>query len=122
MTDPAPDADDRGEPDRERCYCRLNPLFDLLSRRHAMGVVCIVGAAQPVRYSEIEATFGEVSSSTLSARLDELTEAGLLDREQRETIPPRVEYALTDDGERLRERLEPVRRWTADRSERSDGW
>ena len=60
-----------------------------------MQVICVVGALQPVRYGEIEAAFGDVSSSTLSTRLRELTDADLLEREQHDTIPPRVEYALT---------------------------
>lgn len=76
-----------------------------------MQVVCVVGALGPARYGEIEATFGEVSSSTLSTRLDELTDAGLLDRERYAEIPPRVEYDLTADGEELCERLEPLLRW-----------
>ncbi|MFW6354904.1 MAG: winged helix-turn-helix transcriptional regulator [Verrucomicrobiota bacterium] len=52
------------------------------------------------------------STSTLSARLDELVDAGLLDRERYAEIPPRVEYELTDDGAELAERLRPVAEWT----------
>lgn len=89
--------------------------MDLLSRKYAIQVVCVVGALQPVRYGEIEAAFGEVSSSTLSARLGDLTEAGLLHREQYDTIPPQVEYTLTDDGEELREALVPLLEWVESR-------
>ncbi|WP_255149435.1 winged helix-turn-helix transcriptional regulator [Halorarius halobius] len=94
-----------------RCLCPLDGVMDLLSRKYAMQVVCVVGALQPARYGDIEEAFGEVSSSTLSARLGELTEAGLLDRDQHDTIPPRVEYRLTDDGAELHERLEPLVEW-----------
>lgn len=91
--------------------------MDLLARRHAIQVVCVVGALQPVRYGEIESAFGDVSSSTLSTRLGELTEAGLLARDQHGTIPPRVEYSLTDDGADLCALLEPLLAWAADRDE-----
>lgn len=91
--------------------------LDLLSRRYAMQVVCIVGAVGPARYGEIEATFGDVSSSTLSARLDELVAEGLLERKQYAEIPPRVEYDLTPEGEELCRRLEPLLRWVREREE-----
>lgn len=93
------------------CYCPLGGVMDLLSRKYAMQVVCVVGALRPVRYGEIEDGFGDVSSSTLSTRLEELVEAGYLSRERYAEIPPRVEYDLTDDGEELRRRLEPLLEW-----------
>ena len=92
----------------------------MLSRKYAMQVICVVGALGPVRYGEIESAFGEVSSSTLSTRLDELTDAGVLDRERYAEIPPRVEYDLTPDGEELCELLEPLLRWVEARDGRSE--
>lgn len=94
-----------------RCYCPLDGVLDLLSRKYAIQVVCAVGALEPVRYGEIEDALGGVSSSTLSARLSDLTDAGLLGREQHDTIPPQVEYTLTDDGETLCALLEPLLEW-----------
>jgi DNA-binding HxlR family transcriptional regulator len=102
----------RSDPDA--CYCELNDVLDLLSRTHAMQVVCAVAAMGPTRYRGIEAAL-DASSSTLSARLDELTEAGLLARESYDEIPPRVEYDLTDDGEELADRLQPVLEWSQER-------
>lgn len=102
-------------PDAAHCLCPLGGVMDRLARKHAIQVVCVVGALQPVRYGEIEDAFGDVSSSTLSTRLEELTEAGLLARERYAEIPPRVEYELTADGEELRTLLEPLLRWVEDR-------
>lgn len=93
------------------CLCSLNGVMDLLSRRYAMQLICVVGAIGPARYGEIEDTFDGVSSSTLSSRLDELVEAGLLAREQYAEIPPRVEYELTDTGEELGHHLQPLLEW-----------
>jgi DNA-binding HxlR family transcriptional regulator len=104
------DDPDSLSPERQ-CYCPLDGVIDLLSRKYAIQVVCAVGNLGPVRYGEIETAFGGVSSSTLSTRLDELTEAELLTRERYAEIPPRVEYDLTDDGEELCELLEPLLRW-----------
>ena len=102
----------RERPDAPECYCRLEGVVDLLSRKHAMQLVCAVDHLGTARYGELSEVFGgEVSSSTLSARLADLTEAGVLDREQYDEIPPRVEYTLTGDGDALAERLEPLLRW-----------
>jgi DNA-binding HxlR family transcriptional regulator len=89
--------------------------MDLLSRRYAMQLICVVGAIGPARYGEIEDTFEGVSSSTLSSRLDDLVDAGYLSREQYAEIPPRVEYDLTAEGEELCRRLQPLLEWAADR-------
>lgn len=95
-----------------RCYCQLDGILNVISRKYAIQVVCLVGALGPVRYAEIEDALEEVSSSTLSTRLDELTEAGLLHRERYAEIPPRVEYSITDDGTELCDLLDPLLRWT----------
>jgi DNA-binding HxlR family transcriptional regulator len=96
------------EDETPTCYCPLGGVMDLLSRKYAMQLICVVGTLGPVRYGEIEETFGEVSSSTLSTRLDDLVEAGYLAREQYNEIPPRVEYELTPSGDELRQQFEPL--------------
>ena len=101
----------RSSNDSPACYCPVGDVMDLLSRRYVMQLICVVGALGPVRYGEIEDTLGDVSSSTLSTRLDDLVEAGYFSREQYAEIPPRVEYELTEAGEALCQRLEPLLEW-----------
>ena len=116
--DPDEPAENVASPsDDVQCLCPLGGVMDLLARKHAMQVVCVVAALGPVRYGQIEEAFGEVSSSTLSTRLDELVEAGLLDRERYAEIPPRVEYSLTAEGEELSAMLEPLLEWVEERGE-----
>lgn len=93
------------------CYCRLDGVIDLLSRRYTIPLICLVGAIGPARHGEIADILGEVSSSTLSTRFEELVEAGYLDRQQYNEIPPRVEYDLTPAGAELCERLQPLLEW-----------
>lgn len=97
------------------CLCPLTGVLELLSKKYAMQIVCAVGILEPVRYRELSDQLGDVSSSTLSTRLKELTESGILAREQYDEIPPRVEYRLTEDGEELAERLEPIVEWAQGR-------
>ena len=44
---------------------------------------------------------GAVPPGTLSARLDELAEAGVLERRIVDARPPRTEYVLTARGQRV---------------------
>lgn len=109
-SEPASDAATASSTDPD-CLCPLGGLMDLLSRRYAMQLICVVDAIGPARYGDIEERFDGVSSSTLSTRLDELVEAGILTREQYAEIPPRVEYDLTETGAELGDRLEPLLKW-----------
>ncbi len=114
-TDTATDIDsdiDRDEvPDDLACYCELSDLIDVLSRKYAIQLICAIGLLEPARYRDIEDAFGDVSSSTLSARLDELTDANILKRDRYDEIPPRVEYHLTPEGNELRDHLTPLLDW-----------
>ena len=85
---------------------------DLLERRWALGVVyaCSAGAA---RFNEIGQALGTVPPRTLAQRLADLEEAGLLRRVVHDARPPHVEYRLTEDGARLAEIVESLRRWSA---------
>ena len=93
------------------CYCQLEGVADLLSRKYAMQLVSIIGAHESLRFGEIEDHLPGASSSTISKRLAEFEDAGLVSRTQHDEIPPRVEYALTADGDEVRRRLEPLLEW-----------
>ncbi|ERJ06588.1 Putative transcriptional regulator protein [Halorhabdus tiamatea SARL4B] len=101
------------------CYCPLTDLMETLSRKYAMQLVSVVGAHESLRFGEIETHLPTASTSTISKRLAEFEQAGLVTRTQYDEIPPRVEYALTDEGEELREQLEPLLAWVQARSDTS---
>jgi DNA-binding HxlR family transcriptional regulator len=98
------------------CYCPLTGVIDTLSRKYAMQLVSIIGAHDSLRFAEIEEHLPTASTSTISKRLDEFEEAGIVSRTQYNEIPPRVEYALTDDGDEVRTRLEPLLEWATENS------
>jgi DNA-binding HxlR family transcriptional regulator len=87
--------------ERERVEGNVAALLDLLGKTHAMAVLSAFAFADgPLRFSDLEREL-EVAPNTLSARLKELTAAGLLDREAYDEIPPRVEYVPTTKAEAL---------------------
>jgi DNA-binding HxlR family transcriptional regulator len=101
--------------DDPRCYCLLDDVLELLGRKYVMDIVCVIAFHETIRFGTLEDHIPDASTSTLSARLDELEEERLVTREQYDEIPPRVEYELTGDGAELASRLEPVLEWVQDR-------
>lgn len=99
---------------KSRCLCPRTDLMDVLASKYTMQVVCIVDAHGTIRFSELEEHLPEASTSTLSTRLEELAAEGFVRREQYDEIPPRVEYELTERGEELGERLQPLLEWARD--------
>ena len=58
-----------------------------------------------LRFNELRRRIGDISQKMLSSTLKVLERDGLVQRTVLPTVPPQVEYALTDLG---RELLEPV--------------
>ena len=73
---------------------------DLLERRWTLSILyaSVTGAE---RFNEFRAALGRVPPATLTTRLTELVEAGLLERRVLDTRPPAVEYRLTAAGRRF---------------------
>lgn len=113
VTDPIMETPDCLGPDGA-CHCVASDLLDLLGTKYAMDVLCVVGSHGTVRFSTLEDHLPGASTSTLSTRLDELEAAGIVEREQFDEVPPRVEYRLSDDGTDLAERLRPLYEWVAE--------
>lgn len=87
--------------ERERIDQTVAELLDLLGKRHTMAVLSAFAFAEgPLRFSDLESEL-DVAPNTLSTRLQDLTDAALLDREAYDEVPPRVEYTPTERAEAL---------------------
>ena len=87
--------------EQDRIQVTVADLLDLLGSAHAMAVLSAFAFAEgPLRFSDLETQLS-VAPNTLSARLAEFTEAGLLDRTAYDEVPPRVEYTPTEKAESL---------------------
>jgi DNA-binding HxlR family transcriptional regulator len=80
---------------------------DLLGRRYALAIV-YASRSGATRFNEFKQVLGPVPPTTLSARLDELEEAGVLKRRVIDSRPPRSEYTLTPKGRRLSHLLDSL--------------
>ncbi len=64
-----------------------------------------------LRYSELRRRLDGVSHKVLAQRLRQLEADGLVSRTVYPVVPPKTEYALTDEGRRLVPALEAMQRW-----------
>lgn len=94
-----------------RCQA-LTPVFALLGKRWT-GLIVGTLLQGPTRFAEICRLVPGVSERMVSGRLNELIDAGLVERRVLSGPPVGVEYRLTAGGEALRPALDELGRWAA---------
>lgn len=62
----------------------------------------------PVRFNDLQRQLPKMTHATLSVQLKNLIEHGLVIRRQYESIPPRVEYSLSEIGQNFHPVLEAM--------------
>ncbi|MED0673700.1 helix-turn-helix domain-containing protein [Aneurinibacillus aneurinilyticus] len=65
----------------------------------------------PKRFGELQRSLNGISPRTLSMRLKELENEGIILRVIYSEIPPHVEYSLTEKGQTLRPIFEAMKDW-----------
>lgn len=104
-----PCSEDPGRPD-PGIYCPVAATMDLLNRTWTLHILRELMHGRR-RFNELSRALGQVSSRTLCCRLRSLEEEGILVREVRHTIPPWVEYELTEKGRALNAVLDSIAAW-----------
>lgn len=90
--------------------CYLQKIFSLFGRKHSLPIIRLLLLKDRVRFNEIVKSIGG-SPKTIQDRLEELARHGLLNREQYNEIPIRVEYSLTEPGKALEPMFEVISSW-----------
>jgi DNA-binding HxlR family transcriptional regulator len=87
---------------------------DLLGRRWVLAILWASAEAGAVRFNEFKQALDGIPPRTLAQRLADLEAAGVVERRVVTTSrPPRVEYRLTEAGERLRAVVDAFQAWAA---------
>lgn len=67
------------------------------------------------RFSELRRAIGQVSEKMLTQTLQTLERDGLVHRDAKPVIPPRVDYSLTDLGREAAGQVRGLAMWTQER-------
>jgi DNA-binding HxlR family transcriptional regulator len=101
----SPDKTENGPSD----HCPIAATMDLLNGKWTLHILRELMDGRK-RFNELSRALG-VSSRTLCCRLRALEEQGILVREIKNTIPPWVEYELTEKGRALNHVLDSIAEW-----------
>lgn len=84
----------------------------LLSGRGTLAILFLFCCKdEKIRFTRLHQIIDHVSAKTLVTRLRELEKFELIRRTAYNEIPPRVEYSLTEKGQKLAESLVPLFNW-----------
>lgn len=85
--------------------------IELLGKSHVLDMLYFfINKNESVRFNHLKREIG-ITATTLSRRLDNFIEQGLVDREVFAEVPARVEYQLSERGRTLEPILESVFGW-----------
>ena len=90
--------------------CPVVEVIDHVAGKWSIGVI-VAAADGPVRFTELERAVEGVSRRMLTLTLRKLERDGLLVRTVYPTVPPKVEYELTDMARELLETLQQLTAW-----------
>ncbi|WFE76544.1 helix-turn-helix domain-containing protein [Roseinatronobacter sp. S2] len=89
---------------------RINEVLSRVGDRWSVLVVISLAQYGTLRFNELKRNLG-ISQRMLSLTLKELERDGLVSRTYHPTIPPKVEYTLTEMGQSFREPVSALGYW-----------
>ena len=94
-------------------------LADVLASVGDKWTIMVVGALSKgaLRYNEVQRRVSDISQRMLTLTLKRLETDGVVTRTLYPSVPPRVDYELTELGQTLRGALVPLHLWAAKNKE-----
>lgn len=91
-------------------FCPVAATNELLGQKWTLEIVRSLIDGKK-RFNELSQALGGLNARTLSARLRRLEVEGIVERRTLSTIPPWVEYELTEKGRALNTVVESMAQW-----------
>jgi DNA-binding HxlR family transcriptional regulator len=116
-TEPVRDEQEFGAPEHPynmaECTRAMLPVHEVLAQISSKWTILVVRilSGGPKRFSEIKRQIEGVSQKMLTSTLRDLEKDGFVTRTVTPSIPPRVDYELTEMGRELQEPLRVIGEW-----------
>ena len=94
-------------------HCSVSIVQDIFNDKWKLGVIWHLMDGEK-RYKELHEEMCDITQKTLTVKLRELEEYGILTREVFPEVPPKVIYSLTPIGKKLRPLLKEMFDWGID--------
>lgn len=92
-------------------FCPIRNVIARFGNKWAFLVLLIINEHEVIRFNELCREIPDVSSRVLSGTLRTLEADGLISRKVYPTVPPKVEYRLTDIGLSLIPHIIQITEW-----------
>jgi DNA-binding HxlR family transcriptional regulator len=99
------------EADLRRADSLAREIFTDVANKWALLIIEALGE-RTLRFGELRNEVDGISHKMLTQNLRMLERNGLADRRVHPTVPPRVEYSLTEPGRALRKTVDTMCDWT----------
>jgi DNA-binding HxlR family transcriptional regulator len=111
------------KPDKRHLSENCQAVSEVLARVGDKWTVLVVNTlgSGPMRFNELNRTIGDISQRMLTMTLRALERDGLLTRTVYPSVPPRVEYELTQLGRSLLQPVSALAAWAIDHRNSIDG-
>jgi len=97
----------------EEIVCPAEKTIVLIGNKWTLLIIReLVMADGPLRYNEIAKSLKKISSRTLSSRLKNLVNYGIVEKNIIDDSPIKVEYSLTEKGKELYKVTQPMADWS----------
>lgn len=107
--------------DNQQCpdCTRINEVLSRVGDRWSVLVIISLARYEVLRFNQLKRNLG-ISQRMLSLTLKQLERDGLVNRDYHPTIPPKVEYSLTEMGQSFRDPVAAMGQWALDNSTKID--
>jgi DNA-binding HxlR family transcriptional regulator len=90
--------------------CSLKDVLEIIGGKWAMPIIYILSKGK-LRFKELERSVEGINTRMLVKELKNMEHNGIIKREVFTTIPPTVEYTLTDKGQKLLPSIISLHNW-----------
>lgn len=90
--------------------CSLKDVLDIIGGKWAMPIIYILSKGK-LRFKELERSVEGINTRMLVKELKNMEANGIINRAVFATVPPTVEYTLTDKGEKLLPSIVSLHSW-----------
>jgi DNA-binding HxlR family transcriptional regulator len=90
--------------------CSLRDVLDIIGGKWSMPIIYILSKGK-LRFKEIERSIEGINTRMLVKELKNMESNGILTREVFATVPPTVEYTLTEKGLKLLPSIISLHQW-----------
>lgn len=96
--------------------CPLTYALDIIGGKWRLPIIWALSKNGTMRYNELARDIKGITSMMLTKSLRNLEDAGVINRKQYMEIPPKVEYSLSESGEKLLPALKALATWGKEQS------